>query len=271
MRNFNVNLSQIPSLKPQILAQLQTAIEKNNLVSEPTTIPLTRAKNTIEIIYLSPIALKLASSQNDNKSNQLADYLSTRLNSECLNFNIEVIAPGWLKFQSTPMGLATWLQNLISTSLVSPFPPSMSASNSSSLFTIQYTHARCCSLLQTGHRENLIILEQNTHQIITPEPIPWLNSSQKLRFQEYSENALISRLADTLDSLATGTLQNPLKVATSLCEAFSSFHSSCRIWGEIKTQNPELSQARLGLIRATQNTLQFILQNFLATEAPTEL
>lgn len=271
MRNFNVNLSQIPSLKTQLLAQLQTAIHKNNLVSEPTSIPLTRAKNTIEIIYLSPIALKLASSQNDSKGNQLAGYLSTLLNSECLNFNLEVIAPGWLKFHITPMGLATWLQNLISTSLVSPLPPSMSASISSSLFPIQYTHARCCSLLQTGHREGLIILQQNTHQIITPAPLPWLNSSQELRFQEYSENALISRLVDTLDSLATGTPQNPLKIATSLCEAFSSFHSSCRLWGEIKTQNPELSQARLGLIRATQNTLQFILQDFLGTEAPTEL
>ncbi|MCT7950716.1 DALR anticodon-binding domain-containing protein [Ancylothrix sp. C2] len=271
MGNFNVNCGEIPALKPQLLAQLQTVIPKNSLGCEPTSIPLTRAKNTTEIIYLSPIALKLARSQTENTlPSQLAADLSSLINAGCLDFTLEVLPSGWLQFHLAPVSLATWLQNLISTSLHSPVSPSPSASTSS-LFSIQYTHARCCSLLQTAHREGLIILNQKNHQIITPAHLPWLNSCQCWRFTQNQELGLISRLVDTLDSLATGTCQNPLKLATGLSEAFDCFHSACRIWGDVRTQTPELAQARLGLIRATQTTLQFLLKDFLATDAPVEL
>lgn len=271
MDNFNVHWGDIPALKLQLVAQLQTVIFQNALFCEAGTIPLSRAKNTTEIIYLSPIALKLADNQTQHSlAIQLAAHLSSQINDTGLNFTVEVLPPGWLKFHLTPLSLASWLQNLISTSLHSSVSVS-GFSITTSLFDIQYTHARCCSLLQTGHREGLIIVDQHTHQVITPAPIPWLNFSQCLRFREKQEFALISRLADTLDALATGTSQNPLKLATGLCEGFSLFHSACRIWGDVRTQTPELAQARLGLIRATQTTLEFILKDFLATEAPAEL
>lgn len=271
MDNFNIYWGDIPALKLQLVAQLQTVISQNALFCEAGTIPLTRAKNTTEIIYLSPIALKLADNQTQHSlAIQLATSLSNQINHTGLNSTVEVLPPGWLKIHLTPLSLASWLQNLISTSLHSPVSV-FGSSITTSVFDIQYTHARCCSLLQTGHREGLIIVDQDTHQVIKPTPLPWLNFSQCLCFREKQELTLISRLADTLDALATGTSQNPLKLATSLCESFSLFHSACRIWGDIRTHTPELAQARLGLIRATQTTLAYILKDFLGKEAPTEL
>jgi arginyl-tRNA synthetase len=52
---------------------------------------------------------------------------------------------------------------------------------------------------------------------------------------------------------------------------FLTFYSQCRIWGEVKTATPQLAQARLGLILATQPLLHLLLQDLLGVPAPLEL
>jgi arginyl-tRNA synthetase len=64
---------------------------------------------------------------------------------------------------------------------------------------------------------------------------------------------------------------NYFKLANTLSEAFQIFYSQCRIWGEVKIEQPKLAQARVGLILATQSLLRFILENFLNAIAPLEL
>ena len=49
------------------------------------------------------------------------------------------------------------------------------------------------------------------------------------------------------------------------------FDRSCRIWGEVNRQTPELAQARLGLIALTQFLLGWLLQEQMGVSAPVEL
>jgi len=62
--------------------------------------------------------------------------------------------------------------------------------------------------------------------------------------------------------------------AVALCEGFelfSRFAHGCRIWGEVKIHDPELAQARLGLLIATQLVLRSVLEDKLGIVAPVEL
>jgi arginyl-tRNA synthetase len=186
--------------------------------------------------------------------------------------------------------------------------------SSSRLFAIQYAHARCCSLLQMAHREGLITLEEPEKRagreertrgqgdkgtrgqgelspsapsaspappapsalfhVVAPEPIPWLNSDQKLRFCQPAEHALIAQLLGLLDDLyCPCPFRQPIdweKAAVRLSHAFQTFYSCCRIWGEVKIQTIHLAQARLGLVMATQLILRLLLQR-LGISAPLEL
>jgi hypothetical protein len=149
------------------------------------------------------------------------------------------------------------------------------------LFEAQYAHARCCSLLRLAHREGMIELAQVDPEIrplfraIAPNPIPWLDSDQKLRLVHPAESSLIFHLLTLLDDLYSLSPSRYRvdweKSARTLSQVFLTFYSQCRIWGEVKTATPQLAQARLGLILATQPLLHLLLQDLLGVPAPLEL
>jgi hypothetical protein len=114
-----------------------------------------------------------------------------------LDFSLEILFPGWIHFQLSDRGLATWLQQLIQMPpLLSDLEPDLSigfqkkgdAGERESktkneefeddkishqkqltedpkiarqLFAVQYAHARCCSLLRLAHREGSIELSDS--------------------------------------------------------------------------------------------------------------
>ncbi|QHG16114.1 glutamate acetyltransferase [Nostoc sp. ATCC 53789] len=150
-----------------------------------------------------------------------------------------------------------------------------------SIFAVQHAHARCCSLVLLAHREGLIKLKQpvtNTSQgfwdVISPNPLPWLNCDQTLRLNHPGERRLIAELIQVVDNIESPDIKGSVKwekLALNLSQAFEHFWSNCRIWGEVKVTLPELAQARLGLLMATQSVLRYVLEEKLGVFAPLEL
>nr|WP_277875917.1 DALR anticodon-binding domain-containing protein [Chroococcidiopsis sp. [FACHB-1243]] len=149
------------------------------------------------------------------------------------------------------------------------------------LFPIQSAHARCCSLLKMAHEEKIITIKSRNCdiissclQVISPQPIPWL-SEAKICLHHPSELNLLLESIEVLDALycpdPTRKSLNWLKVALNLSQAFQTFYSQCRIWGEVKNQNFNLAQGRLGLVAIAQSVFRILLVEVLNSCAPLEL
>ncbi|HEY9612937.1 DALR anticodon-binding domain-containing protein [Allocoleopsis sp.] len=151
------------------------------------------------------------------------------------------------------------------------------------LFQVQYAHARCCSLLRLAHREGLIELSDleckaPSWQWVKPNPIPWMfddlemeGEPRRLRLGHPAERGLIAQLLEGTDRISSLTPASAIKLAHALSKAFETFYSACRIWGEVKTETPQLAQARLGLVAVTQKLLRSLLEDQLGVTAPPEL
>jgi len=268
----------------------------------PEAIPLKRLPDYSQIIYRSAIAFKLASSQsailelahqimaslplrNDKdlsqpfavKTLQLPLSLPPKIRKEpefSLNFQVELVSPGLLEFRLTDSSLADWLQNLISANSVKL--PNNPTKNTLNCFSVQYAHARCCSILALAHQQGLIILKDG--QLIQPYPIPWLQDEpgathqpRRLCLVHPAEKRLIAIVLDILEDKENLEQQRGLKLALALSQAWEEFFKHCRIWGEVKTQTPKLAQARLGLVAVTQGLLRSLLKDCLGVSAPVEL
>ncbi len=260
---------------------------------ELQAIPLRAVKGGKQVVYVSAIALKLANAWNKPVTD-IATVIGANLlcgneskdratNAALQNFTVKVVAPGWIYLQLNDLGTAAWLQRLAQA------PPGVGTLGVEEqmerypcpLFDAQYAHARCCSLLRLADREGMIELAQSDGEIrplfiaIAPHPIPWLDSDQKLRLVHPAESNLIFHLLTLLDDLYSLSPSRHRvdwkKSASNLSQVFLTFYSQCRIWGEVKTENPQLAQARLGLILATQPLLHLLLQDLLGVPAPLEL
>jgi DALR anticodon binding domain len=275
-------------------------------------IPLRGMKGAMPLIYVSAIAHKVANSWQKpviDVATEIGSHLfdpdraSQRSADAALqDFTIKIVPPGWIYLQLSDAAIAAWLQRLAQAppwllsrgaegqvnrgdgetlDLAFSTPPAQSKiQNPSGLFSIQYAHARCCSLLRLAHREGIIVLEEPDPEsspiyfgAMTPNPIPWLDTDQKLRLVHPAERSLIFQLLTLLDDLYCPPAHGMdwKKSAGALSSSFETFYSQCRIWGEVKTEAPQLAQARLGLIVATQSLLRLLLEDLLGIQAPLEL
>jgi arginyl-tRNA synthetase len=270
-----------------------------NICIKDENLNLYKDRDQSRVLYISSVALRLSKSQNW-KTMELASAIASDLLRTCGDvFTIQIVPPGWIHFELTHSALATWLQSLAVGSLgedeeqgskeeeFSPLPPaprsfaSFQSPIPNSLFAVQYAHARCCSLVLLAHREGLIKLREpvpNTSQgfwdVISPNPLPWLNCDETLRLNHPDERCLISELIQVVDNIECPDISGSVKwekVALNLSQAFENFWSNCRIWGEVKITLPELAQARLGLLMATQSVLRYVLEEKLGVFAPLEL
>lgn len=136
------------------------------------------------------------------------------------------------------------------------------------LFTIQAAHARCCALLRLAEQEGLW---QQHHA----PAVPWLDAKAALRLRQPAEQQLIGLLVAVLDEWtdaeAAPSLAAGLGWGAQLSFGFQQFDAACRIWGDVRTEQPLLAQARLGLVRATRAVLRLVLCEWLQTDAPSEL
>ncbi|XZF60515.1 MAG: DALR anticodon-binding domain-containing protein [Gloeotrichia echinulata DVL01] len=262
-----------------------------------TKSPLYKGRDHSKIIYISGVALQLSKSQNP-EAMDLAQAIASQLLAVCGDvFHIQIVPPGWIHLELTHPVLAAWLQNLALGGLgergngersqeIAIQKTKSQIHNSYSLFPIQYAHARCCSLLRLADREGLIQLRESGQQrplegsligvrsLISPDPIPWLNSEEKLRLNDPAEGDLIFSLVQVVDDLECDSVGDGVKwekIALDLSQTFEAFYCKCRIWGEVKITSQELAQARLGLVMATQSVFRFLLEEKLGVIAPLEL
>jgi len=204
-----LNIFQCPevTVKRFLLLRLQGAIAREGTISE---IPLNRGKNSVRVVYVSAIALKLAKTWQQTPQ-AIATQLAATLEPLCYpDFAVKVAPAGIIELEMTDAGLAVWLQRLAQIPLPVPesriFSPVVSADR---LFPIQYSHARCCSLLRMAHRDRLISIAQpdvatapQIWSLTAPNPIPWVDGGDRLRLVHPAEHNLISQLITVLDNLA---------------------------------------------------------------------
>jgi arginyl-tRNA synthetase len=243
-------------------------------------VPLYQGGYNQKILYISGVAMKISKSQNSpvmEVAGAIAGHLAQ--NSDGL-FRVKVTPPGEIHIELIDSTLAAWLHsltvatktgNLVNNFFDDQLPTSL---NSLKVFTIQYAHARCHSLMRLGHQEGIIKLDRtDIKSFISVNPIPWLNDEQKLRLNHPDETFLIHQLVKVVDDLgcADSSSINWEKAGENLSQAFEKFWCNCRIWGEVKINSPALAQARLGLLIATQLVLRSVLEDKLGVVAPLEL
>jgi len=152
--------------------------------------------------------------------------------------------------------------------------------NAKALFEAQAAHARCCSILRLADQEGLVRLLESASEtgldrwvIVYPDPIPWMQDEQTLRLTHPAERRLIAQLLTTFETLCpqSPSLLQILRSADEIAQSFQQFYAACRIFSEVKTQLPELAQARLGLVGITRLVLYRLLSDGLNAIAPPEL
>jgi len=203
------NISQYPevTVKCFLLLRFHRAIAQQGTLAQ---IPLNRAKNSARVLYVSAIALKLTKTWQQTPQ-AIATQLAEILQPLCYpDFAVKVARDGMIELELTDAGLAVWLQRLAQIPLPVPeyriLSPVVCADR---LFPIQYSHARCCSLLRMAHRDRLISIAQpdvatapQIWSLIAPNPIPWIDEGDRLRLIHPAERNLTSQLITVLDNLA---------------------------------------------------------------------
>ena len=237
----------------------------------------------MSIGYDCPLGLFLAASCQVSLP-EVVDRLSAlfRLNNltdrSSLELHLEIAATGWLNFYLDSRSIATWLEQ----SLLSIQSDTVSTSTTelrstpAKLFQVQYIHARCCSLLRLGARENLIVLkgdrQQTGWQIEQPSSISWLNTEHNLWLSEPAEYELLRQLLMVTDAQSEcGDRPNWSKIALCLSRATAIFDAESRFLGEVKVRSSSKAIARLGLIALAQYWLEKILLEKLNLAAPKTL
>lgn len=257
-----------------------------------------RAKERCQIVYGSNVAFIFSKLLNTSVL-EVANFLATFYPQGELHqkdFAIAIVSSGVIQLQPTELKIASWLQclPLLPLTLANrPLPQCISPLENNLVFAIQYAYARCYSLMQLAQKENLIVLtEISANQIKSmfpnlsalpqnesiliinrPQLLPWVNYRQQLQFCHQAEYALIIQLVKVVDELCCSSqlnLNQWAKTALKLSQAFADFHSHCQIFGQTYAQNPQLAQARLGLILGTYVVLKLLLQ-VLGVVAPQEL
>lgn len=242
---------------------------------------LNRARHSNQVLYVCAIALQLSKTLK-LPAGEIAQSLAELVlhQSDGQDFSVLVVSPGLIYIELTQSYLAALLQSLAQTPSRLCCLTKHGDQRKTGDFQFQYAHARCCSILQLADRQELITLEPTDSnqvsalwQIVTPKSIPWFNGEHCLSHP--AQLALISQLLIVLDALycpcPSRQSVNWHKVALNLSQAFQTFYSQCRIWGEVKSQNIQLAQARLGLVLITQSVLRLLLQDYLGIIAPSEL
>lgn len=226
-------------------------------------IPAYRIRNNTVMGYRSAIALQL-SAKNPEMAIAISQSLVKILEETQSEWEFQALESGWIEGKLCDGAIAHWLQCCLEDESISNAVLEGETPLTAELFPIQYAHARCCSLLQMGHRSRMI-------ELVDPDTEPpwrWRKPRQifeasPLLFQHPAEWALLGQFGDVLDGIAIAPETPKLKSARRLSEAWLNFERTCRIWGEVQRNQPQLAQMRLGSIAIAQRLLWRLLREHL--------
>lgn len=226
-------------------------------------------------------------------------------------FEIETQRPGWVAFRLSDQGVAQWLQHAQedlhrlpenSSSQDRSHPDQQQrplAKTDAVLWQMQYTHARCCTLLklwqetQSGHSSGPLWgadrggadrwRDRSTADIPVAANLPWLHDSQQLSVSTPQAHQLIQALIATADDMLWMPERSPdrqhallLKRAAHLCQSFDEFYRGC-LYGFSQVSPIAAPPATLqfealfGLVAATRNLLSVLLCQHFEAASPTSL
>lgn len=254
------NLLSIQKLIQYKLAEFLTLKKiSNNLIDiNNIVVEILNKKYEDKFIYKSPFCLQIAKFNRQNPQDIAQEFVNLWV--DFLDLQVSISSNNWLEFTIGDRFVEIWLQKL-STIKLSNFNQHLNENKLD--FKLYYTHARCCSLLHSAHRDNLIQLKnidfsQRVWLWDKPDLIPY---NFCLNFKH--EKNLIRQLMIIVDAIYDDKKSNWLKLASDFSDVILDFERNCRIWGEVKAQNLALSHARLGLIALAQFYFQWILEQQL--------
>jgi hypothetical protein len=285
----NLLVSEYTAIRKLLYSYLLASIDRFNYHQQQqiiikNQIPLYKVRDDNQVLYISGVALRLSKSHHLD-SMEIAEIISSQILAICKeNLLVKIVAPGWIHLELTDSLLVNWLQHITTVGL----PDGKERRhkqiiNPHRLFATQYAHARCCSLILLAQREGLIQFKEHLPEnwqersllcLVSDIQISWLNREKQLILNHSAERCLISELIEAVDNLIFPNDNKQInweKIGLDVSQAFETFWSQCRIWGEVKNNFPELTQARLGLVLATQTVLRFLLITKLGSVAPFEL
>jgi DALR anticodon binding domain len=284
-------VSKYTAIKQLIHEHLLTALsiytrDKNSLFSQGIDIPLNKSRENCEVLYISGVALKLSKLLQCDVSSicgQIVSHFSVNCSD---NYRVEVVFPGWIHIHVADAIACMCFQSIIDARGEQKNHIQPSSDLSPKLFAAQYAHARCCSLLRLAEHEG----------VKQPQSIDWLDINRISSTNSACRN-LIGKLIEVVDQVVCsnhlvlnqlkdvgsreqgaggennppgeqGELRHYEKSCLALSKAFESFWSQSPIWADT---SPELLQAKLILVMATQSMLRYLLKEKLSIYAPLEL
>ena len=173
--------------------------------------------------------------------------------------------------------LTQWLRHLsFALAMSQVVQPATPKPESPDLFICQYSHARCCSILRLAGWEGLIPSSDSLDINRQVEPVNHLLSLGFNHFETFllldsHEKSLALEMLSVVDSLGSQQVTQWQIIALNLCQAFLAFERYCRIFGQVKRENPKLAQSRLWLMALFQRLLQKLLQEKLGIIPLTQL
>lgn len=273
-------------------------------------IPLTKTQDICSVLYTSALPQKLAKQYDLKRSLTLTeisqrivhwlnqarqkqfddlcdlaykDFDSSLPHQLWFEFEIGTQRLGRIAFCLSNRGVALWLQHVQQdlhglhedSHWGESQKLSLSRIDTSLLWQMQYTHARCCTLLalwQTSQPDQSI-----DHRSLRP------TDTYPLGLSAPQAQRLIQALIETADDMFWIPYRWPdrqyvllLKRATQLCQSFDQFYRGCLYgFGQLSsTAAPsEMSRfkANFGLVAATRNLLKVLLYKHFHAKSPASL
>lgn len=204
----------------------------------------------------------------------------------------------YIYFELTPQAIGRWLNYVRDLSIVESIE--LCPQPGATVDVAIYARARCRSLLQLAQIERIVELT-DSWQLSTPN-CSIDNSDENLYlvalasiFEHVAEKRLIQVLMMVLDQIygyrsqidriaasnsidrrpdrGSQSVKSPnwSKLTIDLAQAWLEFYRYCRIFGDVKSQNPRLAIARCGLTAIAYRYLHLLLNDYLGANVLDEL